>query len=259
MEEILASIRRIISDEDEQTAEGAPESSAGSTESTESEAASDMGDASEMNQDDLDKLFDMDDSDIGGVEDEQSADDDMAAAMAEVAEAESDDDVLELTEDFAILEDDGAVDSVDIEMVGDEDIAFVEGTPSPAEAEDDLDFSSFDLPEEPAPEPAPTPTAAKPAAKAASRPQASVQTSPVPDDLPDVDNDDPLTSDNTNDAVHAAFDNLSNLFVGNQPQTMEELVREMLRPMLKGWLDQNLPGMVEELVKKEIDRVTRRR
>ncbi|MET0238935.1 MAG: DUF2497 domain-containing protein, partial [Sphingobium sp.] len=40
--------------------------------------------------------------------------------------------------------------------------------------------------------------------------------------------------------------------------TLEGLVREMLRPMLKEWLDTRLPEMVEGLVKKEIDRIVGR-
>jgi cell pole-organizing protein PopZ len=40
--------------------------------------------------------------------------------------------------------------------------------------------------------------------------------------------------------------------------TLEGLVREMLRPMLKDWLDKNLPVMVEAMVKREIDRITGR-
>ena len=36
---------------------------------------------------------------------------------------------------------------------------------------------------------------------------------------------------------------------------MHDLVREMLRPMLAQWLDDNLPAMVEELVKAEIARI----
>ncbi len=35
------------------------------------------------------------------------------------------------------------------------------------------------------------------------------------------------------------------------------LTREMLRPMLKSWLDDNLPGIVERLVAAEIDRIAR--
>ncbi len=37
--------------------------------------------------------------------------------------------------------------------------------------------------------------------------------------------------------------------------TVEALVLEAVRPMLKDWLDRNLPGMVEDLVRSEIERV----
>ena len=39
---------------------------------------------------------------------------------------------------------------------------------------------------------------------------------------------------------------------------MEELVREMLRPILKQWLDDHLPNIVDEHVKREIQRITGR-
>ncbi len=39
--------------------------------------------------------------------------------------------------------------------------------------------------------------------------------------------------------------------------TLEDMVREELRPMVKAWLDENLPPMVERLVRVEIERVTR--
>jgi cell pole-organizing protein PopZ len=42
-------------------------------------------------------------------------------------------------------------------------------------------------------------------------------------------------------------------------RSLEDLVREMLRPMLKSWLDDNLPSMVERLVHAEIERVSRAR
>jgi cell pole-organizing protein PopZ len=41
-------------------------------------------------------------------------------------------------------------------------------------------------------------------------------------------------------------------------KTLEDLVKEMLRPMLKEWLDRNLPPMVERYVEREIVRLTRR-
>ncbi len=41
-------------------------------------------------------------------------------------------------------------------------------------------------------------------------------------------------------------------------RTLEDLVKEMIRPMLKEWLDKNLPPMVEHMVRRELDRMTRR-
>lgn len=48
------------------------------------------------------------------------------------------------------------------------------------------------------------------------------------------------------------------LLVGGNQQTIEDLVKDMLRPMLKDWLDRNLPGVVERYVEREIVRLTRR-
>ena len=39
--------------------------------------------------------------------------------------------------------------------------------------------------------------------------------------------------------------------------TVEDLVRELMRPMLKEWLDANLPGIVDRLVRQEIERIAR--
>ena len=43
--------------------------------------------------------------------------------------------------------------------------------------------------------------------------------------------------------------------IGRGDKTLEDIVRELLRPLLQAWLDQNLPGLVERLVQKEIARV----
>lgn len=59
----------------------------------------------------------------------------------------------------------------------------------------------------------------------------------------------------------AKLDALSAMVVtGNPPgsDTLEGLVREMLRPMLAEWLDAKLPAMVERLVAVEIERITSR-
>src|SRR5438105_2348237 len=60
-------------------------------------------------------------------------------------------------------------------------------------------------------------------------------------------------------AVESAFNTLAHTVLSNNARTLEDLVKEMLRPMLKSWLDDNLPGLVERIVKAEIERVSRGR
>ena len=67
----------------------------------------------------------------------------------------------------------------------------------------------------------------------------------------------PILSHNTVSAVESAFHTLANTVLSNNARTLEDLVKEMLRPMLKSWLDDNLPGLVERIVKAEIERVSR--
>ena len=64
-----------------------------------------------------------------------------------------------------------------------------------------------------------------------------------------------LISREANNAVQAAFNALERTVVSNS-QRLDDLVREMLRPILKVWLDDNLPGMVERLVRTEIERIS---
>jgi cell pole-organizing protein PopZ len=71
--------------------------------------------------------------------------------------------------------------------------------------------------------------------------------------------DEALISANTTAAVNSAFNTLAQTVLVQNGRTLEDLVREMLRPMLKVWLDDNLPGMVERLVRAEIERVSRGR
>jgi cell pole-organizing protein PopZ len=68
-----------------------------------------------------------------------------------------------------------------------------------------------------------------------------------------------LISASTGAAVDSAFNTLAQTVLVQNGRTLEDLVREMLRPMLKTWLDDNLPGMVERLVRAEIERVSRGR
>jgi uncharacterized protein len=68
-----------------------------------------------------------------------------------------------------------------------------------------------------------------------------------------------LLSENAHSAVTSAFNSLAHTVLAQNARTLEDLVREMLRPMLKSWLDENLPTIVERLVRAEIERVSRGR
>lgn len=71
--------------------------------------------------------------------------------------------------------------------------------------------------------------------------------------------DQSLMSTESDQAVHGAFSALAHTILAQNARTLEDLVAEMLQPMLKNWLDDNLPALVERLVQEEIQRVSRGR
>jgi uncharacterized protein len=100
------------------------------------------------------------------------------------------------------------------------------------EPDDDLEFTEL--------------AAAKPAPRQPVY-EPPVETPPAPQ----------MLSHTTVSAVESAFNSLAHTVLSNNARTLEDLVKEMLRPMLKSWLDDNLPGLVERIVKAEIERVSR--
>ena len=182
MEEILASIRRIISEDDAPAGEG------------EAPAAEAAPEAEPM----------------------AAAPEPEPAPPAPAAQAEPEDDVLELTERVE----------------------------APVETLGDLDIQAMAEPEPPpAPEPAPAP---EPVARA-----------PEPRAAPAQDN---LVSDPAAEAAASAFGRLSaTIAMPSEGRTLEDVVRELLRPMLKAWLDESLPGIVQATVDQEVDRIARSR
>ena len=95
------------------------------------------------------------------------------------------------------------------------------------------------------PEPAPRP-AARPAAERA------------PATFNDSD-DSGLLSAGADASVSSSFNALATTVLLQNSGMIEDSIREMLRPMLKQWLDDNLPVIVERLVRQEIERVARGR
>jgi cell pole-organizing protein PopZ len=133
-------------------------------------------------------------------------------------------DVLELTESMTAPEPSPAFQTID----GQPDVVFTDAPPQPPEPR---------YVEEPRRAPPPPPP---------------VQSAPLPPQSP-------LMSNSTTAAVDSAFNSLAQTVLIQNARTLEDLVREMLRPLLKGWLDDNLPGMVERIVRQEIERVSRGR
>ncbi len=79
---------------------------------------------------------------------------------------------------------------------------------------------------------------------------------------PPVDLGPPLLDDTAAESSRTAFEQLTTVAAtvpaAAQVNPLEELVREMLRPLLKQWLDDHLPGLIDEHVKREISRITGR-
>lgn len=66
-----------------------------------------------------------------------------------------------------------------------------------------------------------------------------------------------IVSESTERKVVAAFGELSEAFAARSQKTFDEMAEQMMRPMLQDWLDNNLPVLVERLVREEIERVAR--
>lgn len=94
-------------------------------------------------------------------------------------------------------------------------------------------------------------------------PQAVVTLAPDPEPLAEPEAvetraaEAPLLSEEADRAVSASFQALSATLQQQSAELVESLTREMLRPMIKTWLDENLPSLVERLVRAEIQRVAR--
>lgn len=194
MEEILASIRRIISEDDAETDEAsdaAPE---------DAEAASPAGSEAEPQD------------------------------AAEPGQAG--DDVLDLTE---VVDEESSLDpesdGYDMELTDDSDLVEV-----------------VESVEEPEPEPIEVAAAPEPA-PAAPPPSDDGLISPPPASE--------ATSQFSALAAAVAGDRLGQA-MGVGARTIEDLVKEVMRPMIKEWLDAHLPELVERLVGREIDRMSRR-
>ena len=108
-------------------------------------------------------------------------------------------------------------------------------------------------------EPAPQPAFVQPAA--IKPPAAQVIQQPVQQAVepPHSAPADPILSPQATQATRGPLEALSRMVVKPEisgSDTLEGMVREMIRPMLRDWMDANLPNMVEQMVAREIARIT---
>ena len=72
--------------------------------------------------------------------------------------------------------------------------------------------------------------------------------------------DDPLIADSAADSAGAAFGHLARtVSMPVDGKSLEDVVRELLRPLLKSWLDEHLPEIVQARVDAEVARIARTR
>lgn len=210
IEEILDSIRQIISEDDEEESddsevgqESAPEPAAPAPEVA--PASSAVLDQSAVDAMDFDAPMSSEPLDQSAIDD---MDFDAPASDAD------DDDVLDLTERVG-----SAADDMDVDFVEEP-----EEEPEP----------------EAIPEPIPEPVFVEPKVEVAE-PQESL-----------------LTQNAESAAVSAISELVRKTAVESQGITLEDIVRTELKPLLRTWLDKNLPVVIERLVREELERVSKR-
>ncbi|ADR52644.1 hypothetical protein CKC_04475 [Candidatus Liberibacter solanacearum CLso-ZC1] len=71
------------------------------------------------------------------------------------------------------------------------------------------------------------------------------------------DKDSGLISSDIGNQVSSSFDQLAKALQESDNRSIDQISIEVLRPMLREWLDDNLPGIVERLVREEIERIAR--
>ncbi len=197
MEEILASIRRIISEDDAPAAEAAPVPAAEPEPEHEPELAPEPAPSPVALE--------------------------VAPSVPEAAPQDDLEEILDLTDRY---------EAPAAESIGDLDVTAAEPDPQPFPA-------AFAEPEQPAPAREPAPSASS----------GDFET---------------LVGESASFSAASAFAGLAASVRQNEPisangigPTIDDLARALLRPMLKEWLDANLPGIVQEAVRKEVERIAR--
>jgi cell pole-organizing protein PopZ len=248
MEEILASIRKIISEEGEGGArEGrVPKPGDEASPADDTSAAHESPEHESPEHDEFARAAD----------DDAAPAPEAAAASFPTASA-PEEEILDLTEEVEADADspDEAGSPLSWDVAADEETRETTaeaGEPEPAETSDADDLQAAE------------------AGTAAVEPPEQEDSSPMTSDSGGIETRtrDSVMSEETSTAATSALTELARAanardFGEGKPKSdadriLEELVREALRPQLKAWLDENLPGLVERVVREEIRRMSQR-
>lgn len=92
-------------------------------------------------------------------------------------------------------------------------------------------------------------------------PEVELEPEPLPEPVMAADvYDEPLVSNPTADQTATSFGHLArSVAMPKGGRNLEDVVAELLRPLLKAWLDEHLPTIVQAKVEEEVERIARRR
>lgn len=224
MEEILSSIRKIIADDDDQSA---------GHEAAVSENVVEVNDTTEDAFDDLELTLEEETAEVFP-ETEQDV-------LQAISQAETDNDVFDPINSF-----DDLVDEVDLDPV--------EDSFEPMETLEEVEISSPEVAEESS-----MMTESFDDIESVLSAESTEEFEPVEDIKPMATS--PLAAAATADAAAGSLGKLLSTVTfgeeGGASNTIEGVVKELLRPMLTEWLDANLPAIVEKHVEAEVQRIAR--
>lgn len=237
MDEILSSIRQIIADEDMQAVGGNAVEPTAQPEVPEFDAGADEDIPLSLSTDQM----------LSGAMSEQAESLDEEPLVLSTPEPEFEPDTAISDEDLGEPEMSTGQDTAPVEsemgfppIVVADDVAFEED----AAADDEMQADEDEAP-------------AMPPVREPFVEDIPVAASAMPDPGLSAAMTEELLAPATNAAVRSTMSRLNSRAAVASGVTLDDMVREMMRPMIKAWLDENLPAMVERLVEREISRISR--
>ena len=253
MEEILSSIRRIITEDQDPDGE-----EAGTPPEAERTVEAEPEDAGDKEAEDLGAYALSEDQVVEPDEPEAEDDSDLDDTVIELT------DVVEPEESGTEEHEDGVEEAEPV--IPEPEPAIPEPEPEPTIPEPE---PVAEAPPAPTPVPevvaAPEPVMAPAVVPAVEERAAAPQQTTVDPVGAELDFEAALVSQAAAAATSTAFTDLAagvsqtrGVALGGSGRTLEELIKELLRPMLKEWLDENLPPLVQRLVEREISKLAGR-